>query len=208
MARALALESMPLHATGEAHAAAVGPDVDELPYVKPVRLELHADGQEAGRILDAELGQVLLRVRRLSPRNSPAWEPSPQRHVARRSHLHSPVTILLARLVRDRLDLIKLKNRAGYAGATAAHKGGHALLDGEHAGTERCGAFPLRFSAAAGPVVGAGMPKLTWLKRLGLSRGFWVLQPYLTPRLAVRGRRVRDERSAVRTEGRGRMAGL
>jgi hypothetical protein len=49
----------------------------------------------------------------------------------------------------------------------------------------------LRFSAAAGPVVGAGSPADTWLNRVGLLRGGAVDQPYLTPRLAVRGSSVR-----------------
>jgi len=51
--------------------------------------------------------------------------------------------------------------------------------------------WALRFRAAAGPVVGAGMPDETWLNRVGLLRGGAVDQPYLTPRLAVRGKSVR-----------------
>lgn len=57
----------------------------------------------------------------------------------------------------------------------------------------------VRLRAAAGPVVGAGRPALCWLNRVGFVRGFAVDQPYLTPRFAVRGRRVC--RSVMRTRG-------
>lgn len=59
--------------------------------------------------------------------------------------------------------------------------------------------FARRRRAAAGPVVGAGMPEVTWLKRLGLARGERVDQPYLTPRVVVRGRRDGAAEGAGRT---------
>src|SRR5690349_12904145 len=40
--------------------------------------------------------------------------------------------------------------------------------------------WALRFSAAAGPVVGAGRPAVTWLKRVGRKCLLWVDQPYFT----------------------------
>lgn len=57
----------------------------------------------------------------------------------------------------------------------------------------------VRLRAAAGPAVGAGMPELVWLNRVGLERWYAVFQPYCTPRLAVRGRRVC--RSVMRRRG-------
>lgn len=56
--------------------------------------------------------------------------------------------------------------------------------------------FSLRLRAAAGPAVGAGRPAVTWLNRVALEPRFGrvLLQPYLTPRVVVRGsRRCEDD---------------
>lgn len=56
----------------------------------------------------------------------------------------------------------------------------------------------LRARAAAGEAVRVGRPAVGWLKRFGLPRAGAVDQPYLTPRLVMRGRRVSGRR---KTEG-------
>lgn len=50
--------------------------------------------------------------------------------------------------------------------------------------------FAFRASAAAGECERMGSPAVGWLNRAGLSRLLAVVQPYLTPRLAVRGSNV------------------
>ena len=51
-----------------------------------------------------------------------------------------------------------------------------------------------RFSAAAGDIESVGSPAVCWLKRLGFPRAGAVVQPYLTPRLAVNGRNASGRR--------------
>jgi len=49
-------------------------------------------------------------------------------------------------------------------------------------------AFRLR--AAAGDIERVGRPADCWLKRLGFPRAGAVVQPYLTPRFAINGRKA------------------
>src|SRR6478735_10739168 len=66
--------------------------------------------------------------------------------------------------------------------------------------------FSLRLRAAAGPVVRAGRPEEGWLNRLCLLRGGAVVHPYMTPRVAVSGRR-RGRAATAQGRGRARRIG-
>lgn len=130
----LAGEAVPLHATGEAHAAAVAAGVDELADPEPVGRQLDADGEQALLAADLELGEVPLRRDALG---LVVPEQGGRRVVGRliaAAHLHGPVPVLGARLGGHDLALVDLENGAGRPRALlGVEHGRHALLDGHEA---------------------------------------------------------------------------
>ncbi|WDK09583.1 hypothetical protein CGRA01v4_00861 [Colletotrichum graminicola] len=135
--RLLTRKAVTLHTSGEAHTAAVGPDVDVLARLEPVREQLGADRQQSLLGADLELGEVAL------GRDALGLVVTQQRALnvagllGSRTDLDGPVAVLRPRLVGDDLDLIELEDGAGDA-LLAVVDGRHALLDGEHAGPQGC----------------------------------------------------------------------
>lgn len=134
VARLLAGEAVPLHAAGEAHAAAVAAGVDELADPEPVRGQLDADGQQALLAADLELDEVPLRRHALG---LVVPEHGGRRVVGRlvaAADLHGPVPVLGARLGGHDLALVDLEDGAGRPRPLLhVEHGRHALLDAHEA---------------------------------------------------------------------------
>lgn len=110
------------------------PRINQLPLLKPTRLQNSPHRKQPGLILNLKLHNDPLRRHTLLRKHAQHRRPNPMRFPRPNTYLHSPIPVLLRGLVAHDLASIDLQHCARYTRASLRVKHrGHALLRSQQA---------------------------------------------------------------------------